>query len=134
MTDVHETDAFEGLAAETLDAILDTVTPEEVAGLVAVLHPTPQPVERVRAALLQQPWFPATARPDTQRRRMRILRDAAVATGHPVCSTNAGYFLGTGADVRRSAERARRFAEGAVRRADRLDALAARLTLAGGAA
>jgi alkanesulfonate monooxygenase SsuD/methylene tetrahydromethanopterin reductase-like flavin-dependent oxidoreductase (luciferase family) len=121
-------DAFEHLAAETIDAIVDLVTPEEITGFVAVLSATPQAVEQVRRALLHYPWFCTTTTPDTQRRRMRTLRDAAVAAGHPVCSTNAGYFLGTHDEIRRSAERARRFADGALRRAQMLDALAARLT------
>ena len=119
-------DAFDGLSNDTLRAILESTTPEEISGFVAALHSTPQPVEVVRAALRDLPWFPGHTEPDTQRRRMRILRDAAVASGHPVCSTNAGYFLGSWTDVRRSAERARRFAEGAYRRARLLEALADR--------
>jgi hypothetical protein len=121
-------DAFDGLDAETVDAITGTVTPEAIMDFVGVLTPTPQSADAVRRALQTYTWFPTLARLDTQRRRMRTIRDAAVLAGHPVCTTNAGYFLGTAAHVQASAERARRFAAGATARAERLTRLAQQMT------
>ncbi len=119
--------AFEGLSSPALDAILDAVTVEEVDALVRALTAVPQPADAVRVQLCAYPWFPSHATRDTQLRRIRTLRDAAVAYGHPVCSTNAGYSLGDVDEVHASALRARRFADGAIVRAQLLERLAERM-------
>jgi hypothetical protein len=119
-----EPEAFEGLSDEVVEAISAKVTPEQVLALRQALTDQPQHVAAVLRVLHQEPWWPKLATADTQRRRLRTIRDAANAAGYPVCSTNAGYWLGTAADVDASARRARRFADGANLRAAVLEGLA----------
>lgn len=117
-------EAFEGLAPEVVEALSATVTPEQILALRQALTSEDQHVAVIVRKLHQEPWWPQLATADTQRRRLRIIRDAANAAGYPVCSTNGGYRLGTADDVDKAARRARRFAEGANLRADRLERLA----------
>jgi len=119
-----ESDAFEGVPPADLEAITGSVTLDMVDDFVALLAPEAQHVDAVRHGLLGCPWFPSHNKRDTQLRRIRILRDAAVAFGYPVCTTNFGYFLGDAEAVIASARRARRYAEGALHRAALMERLA----------
>lgn len=120
-------EALDGLSPEALEAILGAVTPEQVHTLIGLLGPEPQHVDVIRHALGAYPWFPSHAKRDTQLRRIRTIRDAAVVYGHPVCSTNAGYSLGDWERVHAAARRARRFARGAYIRAAVLEQLAGKM-------
>lgn len=121
----HE--AFAGVPAPDVDAIVGAVTPEMIRALVALLGPTPRKADEVRRGLLPCPWFPGTQKRDTQLRRIRTIRDAAIANGHPVCTTNFGYYLGDSAAMLISARRARRYADGAMLRASIMERLAAKM-------
>ena len=123
----RDSDAFAGLAAETLNAIRGAVPQDMVLALVGYLTDTPRHADEIRIALAGHPWFPSHAKRDSQLRRMRTIRDAAIAWGYPVCTTNAGYALGTWEQVIGSAVRARRFAAGAYTRAAVLEVLAEKL-------
>lgn len=125
-----DSSAFEGLDRPTLDAIRGAVPRDMVIALIGYLSDIPRHADDVRRALAGHPWFPAHAKRDTQLRRIRIIRDAAIAWGFPVCSTNAGYALGSWEQVIATAIRARRFAAGAYSRATVLETLAARLRVA----
>jgi len=122
-----EPEAFEGLAPETTEAITGKVTPEQVLALVGKLTPIPQHALCVLRRMQGEPWWPVQTKPDTQLRRLRTIRDAAVLAGYPVCSTNAGYSLGDWAEVLKSARRCRRSAEGCYKRALQLEQLAERM-------
>jgi hypothetical protein len=116
--------AFDGLADEVVDAIEAKVTPEMVHAFVSELSDEPLHADTVRGLLLNRPWFPSHTRPDTQRRFLRVLRDAAIEAGYPVCSMNDGLLLGTRDMVLKAAERARALGRGAFERAAALDRLA----------
>lgn len=125
-----ESSAFAGLDRPTLDAIRGAVPKDMVIALVGYLTDIPRHADEVRRALAGHPWFPAHTKRDTQLRRIRTIRDAAIAWGYPVCSTNAGYALGSWTQVIETAVRARRFASGAYARATVLETLAERLRVA----
>lgn len=122
--------ALDGLAQETLDAILGSVTAEQIMTFVNVLTNQPQKAEKLRQLLLHHGsgWFPVNCKRDTQLRRIRTIRDAAVVSGYPVATTNKGYWLGGWADVLDAAERAEKFAHGALKRAQLLKKLATKMT------
>ena len=71
-------EAFDGLAAETRAAILESVPPEQSYALTAALTDAPQHADDVRRQMQQHPWWPNHAKRDTQLRRLRTIRDAAV--------------------------------------------------------
>ena len=98
-----------------------------VGSLVRLLTSTPKHVIEIRRGLQGLDGFVGETNRDTQNRRIRVIRDAAVAHEYPVCTANAGYFLGTADQVRESAVRARRFATGACRRAALLERLAGKM-------
>jgi hypothetical protein len=122
-----EPEAFEGLSEETVEAIKNPVTPEQVLALVSKLTADPLHVNGLVRRMQQEPWWRGQTTYDTQRRRIRVIRDAAVLSGYPVCSTNAGYFIGDWAGVLASARRCRRSAEGDLKRAVQLEQLAERM-------
>jgi hypothetical protein len=117
-------EAFEDLSEDTLAAIRGPVTAEQVLDYVSVLTKVPVHAEDFRRALLRFPWWKPLTTRDTQLRRMRTIRDAAITFGYPVCTTNKGYALGDWADVQATARRATRMAEGAWKRARRLEQFA----------
>jgi len=119
-----ESPALDDLDEETHEAIHGVVTREMVAGLIENLDATPRHVEHLRRDLVRYPWFPTHVKRDTQLRRIRTIRDAAVYWKHPVCSTNKGYFLGSREQLLESAIRARKLAIGSDARASRLEYLA----------
>lgn len=116
--------AFIGLTVEVINQIRGAVAKDHVLGLIACLDDIPRHADDVRQCMLGYSWFPAKAKRDSQLRRIRIYRDAAVVWEYPVCSTNAGYFLGTWNQVYESATRARVFATGAFKRATVMEYLA----------
>lgn len=116
--------AFDGLSDEVVEAITARVTPEMVRQMVNELGSEPIHADTLRLRLLSRPWFPSHTRPDTQRRFLRVLRDAAIEQGYPVCSMNEGLLLGTRDMVVKAAERARALGRGALDRAAALERLA----------
>jgi hypothetical protein len=120
-----DSDAFEGVPPADLEAITGAITLGMVESLVAVLEPDPKRVDDVRRGLLACAWFPCQKKRDTQLRKIRVLRDAAIAFGYPVRTTNFGYFLGDADALIASAHRARRYAAGALHRAALMERLAA---------
>lgn len=119
--------AFDGLAEEVIEAITAQVSPDMVRAFVDELGPEPRAADAVRVSLHRYGWFPTHTKPDTQRRFLRVLRDAALLEGYPVCSINEGLLLGDRAMVLKSAERARALGRGAFQRAAALDRIAAHM-------
>lgn len=107
--------ALDGLSPSVVDAIRAGITDEMIHALVGCLSPTPRYVDPIRRELVATcAWFPATNKPDTQKRLIRRIQTAAIYEGYPVCTSNKGLYLGTTkADVIASAEREARLKEGA---------------------
>jgi len=123
-------EAFEDVGNPDIDAALATVTPEQIRAFVSALETEdkePLHADGLLHKMQREPWWKVTGKRDTQLRRLRTLRDAAVANGIAVCSTNAGYSLGDADMVLKAARRARRFAKGADLRATRLERLAGKM-------
>jgi hypothetical protein len=127
LADDTESEAFAGLSDETLDAIHAKVTPEQVLAFRNALTTEDQHVDVVLRTMQREPWWPNHNKVDTQKRRLRTIMAAANAAGYPICSTNAGYKIGTADEVDEGARRARRMADGANVRAAELEQLARRM-------